>query len=175
MISPDIATETWFKYPAFLIENGVRAVANVLIIGGQGRPPFGILQVDSRTPREFTENDTAFLRSYANLLAAAVDRLRVIQEVRDAQARLRLALEGGELGSWELDLASGNATRTPRYDQIFGYAEPPAAWSYETFLGHVLPDDREQVRSRRGSRRGLAHPVPHPPRRRRGALDRGAG
>ena len=145
MISPDIATETRFKYPAFLIENGVRAVANVLIIGGQGRPPFGILQVDSRTPREFTENDTAFLRSYANLLAAAVDRLRIIQEVRDGEARLRLALEGGELGSWELDLASGNATRTPRYDQIFGYAEPPVAWSYETFLGHVLPDDREQV------------------------------
>jgi PAS domain S-box-containing protein len=147
MISPDIATEARFKYPAFLIENGVRAVANVLIIGGQGKPPFGILQVDSRTPREFTDNDTAFLRSYANLLAAAVDRLRIIGEVRDGEARLRLALEGGELGSWELDLASGNATRTPRYDQIFGYAEPPPTWSYETFLGHVLPEDRGQVAS----------------------------
>src|SRR6202046_4181162 len=69
MISPDIATETRFKYPSFLTDNGVRAVANVVIIGGKGKPPFGILQVDSRTPRQFTENDTAFLRSYANLLA----------------------------------------------------------------------------------------------------------
>jgi signal transduction histidine kinase/ActR/RegA family two-component response regulator len=82
MISPDIATETRFKYAQFLIDNGVRAVANVLIIGGQGRPPFGILQIDSRVPRQFTESDTLFLRSYANLLAGAVDRLR-----------LRLALE----------------------------------------------------------------------------------
>jgi signal transduction histidine kinase/CheY-like chemotaxis protein len=93
MISPDIATETRFKYPPFLTENGVRAVANVLIIGGKGKPPFGILQVDSRTPRQFTENDTAFLRSYANLLAATVDRLRVLAETRDEEARLRLALE----------------------------------------------------------------------------------
>ena len=38
MISPDIATETRFVYPAFLTENGVKAVANVVIIGGQGRP-----------------------------------------------------------------------------------------------------------------------------------------
>lgn len=76
MISPDIATETRFKYSQFLIDNDVRAVANVLIISGQGKPPFGILQIDSRVPRQFTESDTLFLRSYANLLAAAVDRLR---------------------------------------------------------------------------------------------------
>jgi GAF domain-containing protein len=73
MISPDIATETRFKYSQFLIDNNVRAVANVLIISGQGKPPFGILQIDSRVPRQFTESDTLFLRSYANLLAGAVD------------------------------------------------------------------------------------------------------
>jgi len=145
MISPDIAKETRFKYSQFLTDNGVRAVANVIIIGGQGKPPFGILQVDSREPREFTENDTAFLRSYANLLAATVDRLRVIAELRNGEARLRLALEAGALGSWDLDLASGNATRTPRHDQIFGYAGPRSSWSYDTFLNHVLPEDREHV------------------------------
>ena len=105
MISPDIATETRFKYPPFLTENGVRAVANVVIIGGKGKPPFGILQVDSRKPRQFTENDTAFLRSYANLLAATVDRLRVLAETRDEEARLRLGLEADVAG------------RTPRADR----------------------------------------------------------
>ena len=93
MISPDIGKERRFRYPPFLTENGVRAVANVVIIGGKDRPPFGILQIDSREPRQFTEEDTVFLRSYANLVAAAVDRLRVIGEVREGQERLRLALE----------------------------------------------------------------------------------
>lgn len=86
MISPDIATETRFRYSPFLIDNGVRAVANVLIIGGHGMPPFGILQIDSRTPRQFTESDTLFLRSYANLLAAAVDRLRVRHALEETVA-----------------------------------------------------------------------------------------
>ena len=35
--------------------------------------------------------------------------------------------------------------RTPQTMQIFGYAEPLATWSYVTFLGHVLPEDREHV------------------------------
>jgi len=93
MISPDIAKETRFRYPQFLIDNGVRAVANVIIIGGHDRPPFGVLQIDSRVPREFTESDTLFLRSYANLLAAAVDRIRVTQQSRDNEERLRVVLQ----------------------------------------------------------------------------------
>ena len=93
MISPDIAKERRFKYPQFLIENGVRAVANVIIIGGHDRPPFGVLQIDSRVPREFTESDTLFLRSYANLLAAAVDRIRVTNEGRNKEEQLRLMLQ----------------------------------------------------------------------------------
>jgi len=88
MISPDIETETRFTYPPFLVENGVRAVANVVIIGTEGRSPFGILQIDSRTPRQFTGDDVTFLRSYANLLAAAVDRLRVVEEVHRSNEAL---------------------------------------------------------------------------------------
>ena len=93
MISPDIAKETRFRYPPFLTENGVRAVANVIIVGGKDRPPFGFLQVDSREPRQFTDEDTVFLRSYANLVAAAVDRLRTMEELRAGEERLRKSHE----------------------------------------------------------------------------------
>jgi signal transduction histidine kinase/CheY-like chemotaxis protein len=89
MISPNILTETRFKYPHFLVDNGVMAVANVLVLGGKDRPPFGILQVDSRRPRQFTSDDTTFLQGYANLIAAAVDRLRLVDELRLSEAQLR--------------------------------------------------------------------------------------
>jgi len=93
MISRNIETETRFRYPSFLIENGAKAVVNVLIIGGKDQPPFGILQVDSREPRDFTNADTTFLSGYANLIAAAVARFRAVEAVRAEEARLRLALE----------------------------------------------------------------------------------
>ena len=89
MISRDISLETRFIYPSFLVDNGVRAVVNVLVLGGKDRPPFGILQVDSREPRQFNDDDTTFLQGYANLIAAAVDRLRIAEELRGKEAQLR--------------------------------------------------------------------------------------
>src|SRR3954462_2496732 len=85
MISPDIAKETRFSYPPFLTENGVKAVANVLIIGADGKPPFGLLEIDTREPRQFTDSDIAFLHTYANLLATAVNRFRVTADLRDRE------------------------------------------------------------------------------------------
>jgi signal transduction histidine kinase/CheY-like chemotaxis protein len=142
MISPNIALEHRFSYPPFLVDNGVQAVANVIIIAGEGKRPFGILQIDSRKPRQFTEADTDFLRSYANLLAAAVNRLLLFQAVRDGETRLRLALEAGALGSWELDLVTGQATRSARCDLIFGDRDPASVWTFAFLLSHVIPEDR---------------------------------
>src|SRR5947199_366274 len=56
------------------------------ILGADGRPPYGILEVDSREPRRFTGTDTDFLRTYANLLAEAIERVRVLRELRSAVA-----------------------------------------------------------------------------------------
>ena len=140
--SPDIEAETRFEYPPFLIDHGVKAVANVIIIGGADRPPFGILQIDSRFPRSFDDGDIIFLRSYANLLAAAVGRLRTMAEIRDGQERLRLALEAGNLGSWELDPDSGAMFCSPRHEAIFGYTEHLPTWTFEIFSAHALPEDR---------------------------------
>jgi GAF domain-containing protein len=87
--SSNIASEDRFEYAQFIKDAGGRALVNVVIIGPQARQPYGVLQVDSRTPREFTEEDTDFLRVYANLLAAAVERLRVLAQTRDSAASLR--------------------------------------------------------------------------------------
>lgn len=93
VISADLLQETRFTAPAFLHENGVRALVNVVIIGGKERPPYGVLEVDSQSPRQFDENDISFLQTYANLLAAAVDRLRVLQETRRAAAFVQATSE----------------------------------------------------------------------------------
>lgn len=84
VISADAAKETRFEYHAFMKEHGVEAFVNVLILSSNRRPPFGVLQVDSRHPRNFTQSDIEFLRNYANLLGAAIERLRVVDELRVA-------------------------------------------------------------------------------------------
>jgi two-component sensor histidine kinase len=86
VIVTDLARERRFEVAGFLVEHGVRALANVTIHGADGEPPFGILEVDSRAPRRFTKPDTDFLRTYANLLADAIGRTRTVEELRSAVA-----------------------------------------------------------------------------------------
>jgi two-component sensor histidine kinase len=85
-VSPDLARERRFKVARFVTDHGVEALVNVPIRGVDGQPPFGILEVDSREPRRFTEGDTDFLRTYANLLADAIARIRTLRELRAAVA-----------------------------------------------------------------------------------------
>lgn len=59
--------------------------------------------------------------------------------------RLSLALAAAELGQWDLNLMTNEANRNLRHDQIFGYESPLPEWSYETFLEHILPEDRPLV------------------------------
>lgn len=82
VIAVDLGREDRFKVADFVIQQGVKALVNVPIIGGDDRPVFGILEVDSRVPRQFTDNDIAFLKTYANIIAAAVERHRNLDELR---------------------------------------------------------------------------------------------
>ncbi len=84
VISRDIRQEDRFDFPDFMKEHGTVALVNVPIFlpGGQA---YGLLQVDSREPREFGEEDIEFLRTYATILGPVIDRL---YKVSDLQAAL---------------------------------------------------------------------------------------
>jgi len=70
---------------------------------------------------------------------------RAQAELVAGQERLRLALELSHTGGWEQDLVDGKGFHTAEHDRIFGYPAPHPDWSYERFLGHVHPEDRERV------------------------------
>jgi PAS domain S-box-containing protein len=120
-------------------------VVQLAVLGGAGRPPFGVFQTYCRGIRQFTVTEIDFLRSHTGLIAAAIDRLRNNNFEMGRGERLRLALEVGEMGTMEIDLFSGNVTRTARHDHIFGYAEPPAKWTYHKLMQHVVAEDRDRV------------------------------
>ena len=87
VICEDITTDQRFVFPAFLREHGVRSMVNVAILGSGDRGPYGVLQVDSRKRRQFSDADINFLNGYANLLASSVDRLRLMPQLRNAIAK----------------------------------------------------------------------------------------
>ena len=66
----------------------------------------------------------------------------------EIEQRIRFALETTGIGAWDLDLVDHTAVRTLRHDQIFGYDNMLREWTYEIFIDHVHPDDRDYVDGR---------------------------
>lgn len=87
VVVTDFRTETRFTGPPLLVDHGVVSGVSCAIRRLDGRP-FGVLGTHTRSARQFSDNDVAFLRSVANVLAAAIGRLQVEEALREAELRL---------------------------------------------------------------------------------------
>ena len=72
VISNHLAGETRFRTPSVLATHGIKRAINVII--WDEKIPFGVLEVDSQEEGDFNELDIAFLQSFANTLAIALER-----------------------------------------------------------------------------------------------------
>ncbi len=87
-------------------------------------------------------------REYQAVGRDVTDRRLAEMAVVEREQMLNFALDVAALGAWELDVHSGEAERSLRHDQIFGYDDFLEEWNLEKFLEHVVPEDRQQVRER---------------------------
>jgi len=76
------------------------------------------------------------------------ERNKKERERKQTEERLALALKSAEVGVWDLDLVDNTVWRSFRHDEIFGYDTPLPEWSFETFISHVVPEDRQYVREK---------------------------
>lgn len=90
VISNHLENEERFRTPELLVEHGIRRAMNV-ILQGDGSP-YGVLEVDSRSEGEFSENDIAFLQGAANILGMAIERQRMERNLRTALDRQQFLL-----------------------------------------------------------------------------------
>jgi hypothetical protein len=74
-----------------------------------------------------------------------IDLARAKSALQEVNQRLEVALMAGDVVVWDLDLVTHKAWRSLQHDLIFGYDSLLPEWSYEMFLEHVIPKEREQV------------------------------
>ena len=142
IITQDIRKEERFDVPEFMKEAGFVALVNVPIFL-PGRKPYGLLQADATEPRDFTQEDTEFLRTYTIILGPVIDRLHKVHDLRTSEDRFRRFAEHSANVLWLANLESGRIDyRSPAFASIWGMPvedRPDLA----SWLASVHPEDRD--------------------------------
>ncbi len=91
VISNHLENEQRFRTSELLADHGITRAINV-ILRGDGKP-FGVLELDSRSEGDFTENDISFLQGAANIVGMAIERERYQRKLQDALERHQILLK----------------------------------------------------------------------------------
>jgi PAS domain S-box-containing protein len=67
------------------------------------------------------------------------------KKLLESQERMELALKGGALGSWDVDLKTGHTTVNERWAEILGYAYGEIKDPREVWLDTIHPEDIDRV------------------------------
>ncbi|MFT3770873.1 MAG: ATP-binding protein [Minicystis sp.] len=94
VVSEDFATDRRFELLPLVREVGAASGATVAIAGDSRC--YGALAAYARSRRAFTTDDVHFLESVANILAAAVERDRLLADLHDARERAERSARGRE-------------------------------------------------------------------------------
>lgn len=123
VVTPNVAGEDRFHFPDFLLDHGARALVNVPIFLPGGKA-YGILEVDAREPRKFSNDDVQFLRTYAGILGPVIDRLFKVGDLERSAERFRLVVENAR--DFAILISDPDDLITdwfPGAEQTFGWSE----------------------------------------------------
>ncbi len=117
----------------------------VPLIAGDGTR-LGMIEVSQKPDGAvFTAEDEILLQQLASMAAGALQRIELSATLHGALARLGLALEASQTGTWDWDLATGAVRWSDALAHIYGLAPGTFPGTFDAYLEAAHPDDRAEV------------------------------
>lgn len=134
VIVSDMATEKRFAISSAIINAGIKSGLSVLVEGAEGA--LGVLTAFTFSRRSFAQDDVHFLQAVANVLTAAIQRVKAEESIRQAREAAELASRA----KTEFLSRMSHELRTP-LNAILGFTQLMEAEtlspSLEESVGHV--------------------------------------
>lgn len=119
VIVEDFRLEKRFKAPALLAQHGVRSGVSVIIQGNS--LPFGVLGAHTAERRHFSEDDSNFLQSVANVIALAIEREQAEAKLQRDRTYFRSIIENGSDIITVIDRQGRVLFQSSSVERVLGY------------------------------------------------------
>jgi two-component system, sensor histidine kinase and response regulator len=90
-------------------------------------------------------DDAGVVYRFAGIAEDVTERKLLEGQRVDADRRTSLAVDAGQMGTFDLDVATDTSVRSLRHDQIFGYSTLQAEWGRKNLQACVVPEDLSTV------------------------------
>jgi PAS domain S-box-containing protein len=143
VIVSDIATDPLWEIPRdFILSFGLHACWSMPVMSEAG-VVLGTIAMYYREPRAPTGRDFGLLEPASRLVRLALAQHRQEQELRESEARFRLATEATGLGAYDIDLATGKHVWSDQFKFILGLPQSTET-SREGLKAAIHPDERSR-------------------------------
>ncbi|HMK48572.1 MAG TPA: ATP-binding protein, partial [Thermodesulfovibrionales bacterium] len=113
-----------------------------VLFGGR---TLGVISVRLKEKHMSNHREADLLQTIADTLAGIIVRLQAESELKRSRASLANAQRIARLGNWEWDISRDAFIWSDETYRIFGIDHRDQSLTYEIFLNHVHPEDREFV------------------------------
>ncbi|MGH2412192.1 MAG: ATP-binding protein, partial [Microcystaceae cyanobacterium] len=143
----DIANdECWSQeWRDLCVAHGILACHSAPVLGIDNLP-LGSLMLcfnEARLPTDWEYQLAEFGTQVASIV---FERDQSILALRESEERLRLAMEGAQMGAWDADLVTGKVLWSEQHFTLLGYEPVATGEATEAMWSSQLhPDDRERV------------------------------
>ena len=126
------------------LRGGIRAAQSTPLVTRSGKI-VGMITTHWAKPHYPSERQLHLFDVLARQAADLLERTERESALRESEYRLRLALAGGQMGTWDVHLVTNQITWDAKELEIFGFQHGTEPISAGVFYECVHPDDRFRV------------------------------
>jgi PAS domain S-box-containing protein len=94
---------------------------------------------------DYNDIDIEITANFADIASGIVERKITLDNLREKEERLRLALKAADQGLWDLNLKTGESKVSDEYLTMLDYNPNNYIETYDKWIDRMHPDDKERV------------------------------
>jgi PAS domain S-box-containing protein len=147
VVVEDIATDPlWDRYRPAALAHGLRSCWSTPIFDAE-QQVLGTFALYFRTPGRPTDRHLRLVDLSTHTAAISIVKYRETQALLASEERLRLAVTGGHIGTWEWNVGTDRLLWSDELKAIFGWPRDDENLTFGMFMEAIDPDDRVRIQT----------------------------
>jgi PAS domain S-box-containing protein len=139
----DVTQDANFPRAPMAAKAGLRSAFAVSLC--LGSDILGVMEFFSRERRPPDDELLQMMATLGSQLGLFLERKHAEEALREGEERLRIALQAGQMGTWEWNITTDQVMWSETLEAIHGIAPGTFPGTYEAYCSDIHPEDRDRV------------------------------